>query len=675
MQRIIILTVLALSCSGSGSPRKLVIFHSNDEHSHLFGYGPEADEFPAPTTAGTGAVKGGAGRRLLALQNARTAAGADTLTLSAGDNMMGTLMSIPATTLAPDYRVMKLLGYDVTTLGNHEFDYTPAGLAAAVSVAKASAEGIPQIVATNIHFSGTAGDAALAALFDETGTDTSKPIHRKLIITTPNGLKVGLIGILGADASAVAPLKAPTRFSVASGSTDQDRAGALKQLIGEVQPYVDLLRNDGVDLVVALSHSGAAVGDAASEDFQIAQQVKGIDVIVSGHTHTEVPATVLTGPDGRQVLVQQAGRYGDTLGKISLSVQNGKVTFDLDNSQLLAIDDTRQATPGNPVDTFIATVVTAIETQPIAAGKPSFLAYTLAESLHKAPPALTAPGGYYNFPVLTGQTFDVDNSGALHETQLLDLAADAQLAAANSVTPTQLAVEASGVLRVPSLLHSKSNNLGFGDIFAAVSLGISPADGSPGYPLCRFYVFLGEVKATFEVTAAFSYDTDSDLFVVPSGFRFQYDTTRTEFSSAGSISDVNNGRVTRIDQLSAADLAAGNYEGTYTTVWDVTKGGWQISPATLVSVAASLYIADFAAVAGVTLKDQNGTPIPNNDPTKTILLRADGTQIKEWEALASYAASFAASGALPSLYQSAPAPQIRRAICTGANATSGACAH
>jgi 5'-nucleotidase/UDP-sugar diphosphatase len=681
MHRVIALVSLAVACGSGSSPRKLVILHSNDEHSHLFGYGPEADEFPAPTTAGSGSVKGGAGRRLVALQSARSAAsasGADSLTLSAGDNMMGTLMEVPGTTMAPDYRVMKLLGYDATTLGNHEFDFTPAGLAAAVKVAQGSAEGIPQIVATNIHFGGTAGDASLSALFDENGTDLTKPIHRTLILTTPNGLKVGFIGILGADAAAVAPLKAPVTFSIGPGSTDSDRAASLKELIAEVQPFVDLLRHNGVDLVVALSHSGATVGNAASEDFQIAQQVDGIDVIVSGHTHTEVPATVLTGPSGRSVLVQQAGRYGDHFGRISLSVQDGKVTFDTANSGLVAVDDNVAAAPGNPVDAFIATVVTAIETQPLAAGKPSFLAYSLAESLHKAPPALTTPGSYYNFPVLTAQTFDVDNTGVNRETELLDLSADAQLAAANAavLAPTQLAVEASGVLRVPSLLHSKSNKLGFGDIFAAVPLGISPTTGTPGYPLCRFFIFLGEIKATFEVTASYSYDTDADLFVVPSGFRFEYDTTRKEFSPSGSISDVNNGRVTRIDQLSAADLAAGNFEGAYDTVWDVTKGGWLRSPATLVSVAASLYIAEFAAVAGVTLKDQNGTAIPNNDPARTILLRADGTEIKEWEALASYVSSFAAAGALPARYQlTATADVPRRATCVGANAAAGYCAH
>jgi hypothetical protein len=226
-------------------------------------------------------------------------------------------------------------------------------------------------------------------------------------------------------------------------------------------------------------------------------------------------------------------------------------------------------------------------------------------------------------------------------------------------------------------LHSKKNTLGFGDIFSAVSLGISPAGGTPGYPLCRFFIFLGEVKATFEVTASSAFDTSTDLFVVPAGFRFQFDTTRTRFNPAGSITDPANGRVTLIERLSPADLAAGNYDGTYIPVWDVTKGGWLASPGELISVASSLYIAEFAAVAGVTLKDQSGVPIPNNDPIQTIVHRADTTELKEWEALASYIHIAAnGTGAIPARYRLGGTANLpRRATCTGPNAGGGNCTH
>src|SRR5512140_909266 len=155
-----LLCALALGCGSSKPPRKLVILHTNDEHSHMLGFGPEADDFVetyggAAPAAGTGAIRGGASPRAAVLQaerDAARAAGADTLTVSAGDNMMGTLAQIAAPFASPDYRVMKLLQYDVTTLGNHEFDFGPQGLASIITAGKASAEGVPPIVATNIHF-------------------------------------------------------------------------------------------------------------------------------------------------------------------------------------------------------------------------------------------------------------------------------------------------------------------------------------------------------------------------------------------------------------------------------------------------------------------------------------------------------------------------------------------
>src|SRR5947209_885916 len=101
MRRVaLVLFALAFACSSSKSPRKLVLLHTNDEHSHLLGFAPEVDDFPPPTTAGSGVIKGGAARRAVvfaAQRKAASDAGADSLTVSAGDNMMGTLFQIAAT--------------------------------------------------------------------------------------------------------------------------------------------------------------------------------------------------------------------------------------------------------------------------------------------------------------------------------------------------------------------------------------------------------------------------------------------------------------------------------------------------------------------------------------------------------------------------------------------------
>src|SRR4051812_14046157 len=80
-----------------GGPRTLVILHTNDEHSHLLGFGPEVDDYPPATSAGTGAIRGGIGRRAAVLASERQkamASGAASLVVSGGDNTVGTLSEV-----------------------------------------------------------------------------------------------------------------------------------------------------------------------------------------------------------------------------------------------------------------------------------------------------------------------------------------------------------------------------------------------------------------------------------------------------------------------------------------------------------------------------------------------------------------------------------------------------
>ena len=698
MRRLVLLScALALACSSSPSPRKLVILHTNDEHSHLIGLGPEIDDFPTPAATSNAEIKGGASRRSVILQQERAAAqaaGADVVTVSAGDNMMGSLMQIAATTASPDYRSLKLLGYDVTTLGNHEFDYGPAGLAASIAAAKASPEGLPVIVASNIHFAGTS-DKPLQDMYDANNADASKPIHGKYVLTTKSGLKIGFIGIMGANAQAKAPAAAPTTFSLTPGTSTSNELASLSQIFDDVQPYVDSLRRDDkVDLVVALSHGGAyATNPPSGEDIEIAKNVSGIDVVVSGHTHTEVTAAIVKNiHTGKDVLVQQAGRYGDNVGRIYLTVNGDRtVSFDTSNTKLVPVTAATQPTD-TAVNNLVGGTVQALESAPIPGQSFSFMQYTLAEVLGGTPPPLQNTGDYYNFPVVN-LPFDVDNSHPLQETELMDLIVDANLATANAMGFTSdLSADGYGATRVPALLKGATGKLGFADLFTAVPLGGSPASGTPGYPLCRFGIYLAEVKAAFEVTAAFAYQ-DSDFFLVPSGFKFEYDTTRPAFNPSASPLDPNNGRVTKIWQLKPSALAAGTFDGPDATTWDLkfdasltggSNPGWLDNPLKLVKVVTNYYVASFATLAGIKLKAvglsglPDGAPVPGNDPSATILHRPlpapNNTEIKEWESVAGY---LHPQGTMPARYDvnDASGALPRRAICVGANATNGFCGH
>ncbi len=673
-QTLLIAVASAILCtcgSSTPAPRKLVLLHTNDEHSHLLGLAPEVDDFPIiANAAGDGSIKGGASRRSVVLQaerDAATASGASVLTVSAGDNISGSLTQLATPFTAPDYRAMKLLKYDVTTLGNHEFDFGPGGLAAGINAALGSAEGMPAVVASNIHFSGGSGDAALQAYYDAAGTDASKPIHKSLVLTTSNGIKVGFVGILGADAASVAPLKAPVTFSRGPSGNEANTIEVLQAIYADLQPVVDGLRAQRVDVIVALSHSGLDPANlSGSEDELIARNVSGIDVIISGHTHTEAKDMVVNARSGSTVLLQQAGRYGDHVGRIALSVDSkGKVAFNDVNTKLLPVDSKTSPSDAT-INKLIGETVALIEKQPVAPGKPSFLQFTLAEILGVLPPLPATTGELY-FKSVGGLDYEIDNSTPLKETELLDLIADSELAAAKVQGPTDLAVVAAGAVRVPKLSPGRvnqHNQLAFADLFSAVSLGASPA-GTLGYPLCRFSVYLAEVKAAFEVTAGLAYAGHADFYLVPSGFKFEYDTARAPFDSAGSSIDPGNGRVTKMYQATTDSP-----DGPFKVVFDATLGAkaWgDQGPLALVKVASNLFVASFAAVAGVTLKDGSGNPIPNNNPASTILHRDDTSEIKDWEALGAFVHAQAGTGLFPHRYLATDASGTipRRAVCAG----------
>src|SRR5581483_1244252 len=169
---------------------------------------------------------------------------------------------------------MQALGYDATTIGNHELDWTPAGLAAILQAAVTKQVKVP-ILASNMHFSADNPDAGAApdggAVDDPLRTlvNTTGIIKPKLV-KTYGTVKVGFFGLLGADAVTVTPQAAPLTFDKISD--------AAKRMVKELR------ETDNVDIVIALSHSGID-HNGKGEDADLATAVPGIDIIISGHTH------------------------------------------------------------------------------------------------------------------------------------------------------------------------------------------------------------------------------------------------------------------------------------------------------------------------------------------------------------------------------------------------------
>ncbi len=636
---------------------RLDVLFTTDEHSHVFGFAPELDDFPTPTTAGTGQIKGGVLRRAAVLAEERAAAaqaGAATITVSAGDISQGTLAGMTFLSTATDITLMSQLGYDAVALGNHEFDTTPDGLAGAIYIAGLQGQ-VPPFVLTNMRFSdASSADDNLQALYGP--EEEAKPIAPYRIVTK-DGIRIGIVAVMGALAARDAgPFAAPVTFSTANPA---DHEAALTATFDAVKPVVAALRTDhAVDVVVVLGHGGIRVPGSSTpgDDERLAAAVPGIDLLVSGHTHFDPGAPIFVAdPDGRQVPVLQIAPFGAGVGRAELIVKpGGRPEFDAERSSFLSVDDRIVAigTEFPEIQAAIDQVLGALENT----GSPSPLERTLSaieetQVLHDP----DHPGDLY-FRRLGHTSFDVPGL-AIGETNVANLDTDAMLDSADALAgATQIALQNRGAIRA-NLRKGATGVLSLADVFAAVALGLDPTDGKPGYPLVRVLLVTAELRAALEMTLQAAM-VDPDYQLLPSGLKLEYDPTRTPFDSANPAGP---GWITK---LSLVDR-----DGNETALFDASitaTGGWVSDPYAARSVVTSYQVASFAASFGIHLLDPGtGNPIT---PTNAVLRRADGSSVKDYQSLASYVRSVCAAngGELPSRYDgnTAEGHVPRRVVCT-----------
>ncbi|RPH87255.1 MAG: bifunctional metallophosphatase/5'-nucleotidase, partial [Deltaproteobacteria bacterium] len=230
---VIVLIAVFFSTNLLAAEKLITIVHTNDMHSHFQGFSPEIDY--QPLHVNTDKTLGGWARIATVIKNTKKERANPVLTFDAGDYTMGSLYHMLIREESFELRLLSAMGYDAVTLGNHEFDLKPAGLASILRAAKAKG-GLPQIV-----FAGAIFDrknpvlASLQDAFSETGV-------KNYIVLERSGLKIGIFGLLGKVAIEVSPF--------AKSLNDPDP-------IETAQDMVNLLRNkEKVDIVVCLSHSG-----------------------------------------------------------------------------------------------------------------------------------------------------------------------------------------------------------------------------------------------------------------------------------------------------------------------------------------------------------------------------------------------------------------------------------
>jgi 5'-nucleotidase len=265
------LTMLGPNVLAASRSVKLTILHTNDQHSRI-------DPFPMDgrDTAG----KGGMAHRAALIKQIRQQE-KNVLLLDSGDIFQGTpYFNFFGGEL--EYKLMSQMGYDVATLGNHDFDNGLTGLERQLQHAK-----FPFVIA-NYDFSQT----QLAGRF------------KSYQILEREGIRIGVFGI-GIELAGLVAEKL-------HGNTKH-----LDPIQKATETAAILRKKEKCDLVICLSHLGYKYDTSKVSDQVLATQVPGLDLILGGHTHTflEKP-DVLTGPNGKTVLVNQVGWAGLRLGRI-----------------------------------------------------------------------------------------------------------------------------------------------------------------------------------------------------------------------------------------------------------------------------------------------------------------------------------------------------------------------
>ncbi|MFA6034909.1 MAG: 5'-nucleotidase C-terminal domain-containing protein, partial [Myxococcota bacterium] len=432
--------------------------------------------------------------------------------------------------------------------------------------------------------------------------------------------------------------------------------------ITELQGVVTTLKNvEKVDVVVVLAHAGTDLDKPdTAESWQIAAAVEGVDVVLSGHTHLLYPAVLVENTrTKKKVLVEEPEWAGDYVAKVVLSVDgSGNVSFDMTNTKAIAVND---KTPADQAYLpLVNEVINELEADRMYSGR-SFLEMALS-NIEGAPvthdPSKT--GDLY-FRLLGQTQFEMTNP-MYRETAMLRMAADAMLTASEAYTgKTDLAVNAYGIMR-DGIWVGNSGKVTFTDLFRVLPLGISPVNGTPGYPLTKFYVAPIELKAVLEQTTT-SYGTpdNANTFMVTSGLCFWYDTSRKAFDPA-KILDPTNGRITKIAMATNHQ----KLDECDTVVYTLENGWDSVKTPQLFSVTVDYFLLMFASGAGVTPKTATGAKY--TVLTDTIIKRGDMSEVKTFEALGTFVKGLCDGGAyIPARYNDNDAAGAGpfRAICTG----------
>lgn len=308
--------------------KTLDILFSHDTHSHLNTFTTVVEDEEAEI---------GGFARANTLIKAQRAKDPDTLVIDGGDFSMGTLIQTVFETQAAELRMLGYMGYDVTTFGNHEFDYRSKGLANMLTSARTSGDAVPSIVVCNVDWDAmeaaglTEGQQMLKDSFAAYGVQDYTVVQK-------GDVRIAVVGVFGKDALSCAPT-CELKF--------KDPVQAVKATVAEIKA------NENADMIVCVSHSGTWDDPKKSEDELLAKGVPELDLILSGHTHSRIREPIRHG----DTYVVSCGEYGKNLGSLSMT-QKADGRWQVTDYQLIPItsDIPADAETQEVIDRFMDTV-------------------------------------------------------------------------------------------------------------------------------------------------------------------------------------------------------------------------------------------------------------------------------------------------------------------------------
>ena len=419
--------VMNIPAEAAEKSKQLDVLFTHDTHSHLNSFSTIVD--------GEQKEVGGFAK-LKTLIDEKKKENPDTLILDGGDFSMGTLIQTVYDTEAAELRMLGYLGCDVSTFGNHEFDYRSKGLADMLTAAKDE------------------GQKQIQSAFENYGV-------KDYVVVQKGDVKIAVVGVFGVDALKCAPT-CELLF--------KDPVESVKKTVEEIK------KNEKVDMIACVSHSGTWEDEKKSEDEILANAGINLD------------------EDGTE--------YARNLGSLSMT-QKQEGRWEMTSYELIPVSEDIE--PDQATQERIDALMDTVDTNYLT----NF--------------------GYTRDEVLAENDVEFNSLEEMEtkheELNLGDIMSDSYIYSVEhsedyNGTPVDVAVVPSGCVRDT---YTKGN-ITVEDVYNSFSLGIGK-DGLAGYPLIDVYLTGKELKLAAEVDASVSdFMTTARLYC--SGLNFTFNPHR-----------------------------------------------------------------------------------------------------------------------------------------------------